>query len=70
MPPGEGAAKKNNIIWRERELAVPLLYVYAISERIVFYDYMVEFFHVLSDTIFIILKFDWLKLYSALLTRQ
>ena len=39
-------------------------------QRIVFYDNMEEFFHVLSDAMFIILKFDWLKLYSALLTRQ
>ena len=47
-----------NIVWREKELAVPLNYVYAISPKIVFDYSLVELFHVLSDAIFIILQFD------------
>ena len=65
-----GRCENSNIIWRERELAVPLLYMYAISQRIVFDYSPVELFYVLSGAIIIILKFDWLKLYSALLTRK
>ena len=65
-----GRCENSNIIWRERELTVPLSFVYAISQRIIFDYSPVELFHVLSGAIITILKFDWLKLYSAILTRK
>ena len=42
----------------------------SISQRIIFDYSPLELFHILFGAIFIFLQFDWLKVYSALLTRQ
>ena len=42
----------------------------SISQRIIFDYSPLELFHILLGAIFIFLQFEWLKVYSALLTRQ